>query len=78
MLLLYLMACFNALNNSIYWPIVIIVYREALKDEDNFPEKNLAASIASKVFYYLEEYEESLRLALEAGNKFDLNERIST
>jgi 26S proteasome regulatory subunit N2 len=27
------------------------------------------------VFYYLEEYEESLRLALEAGSKFDLNER---
>jgi 26S proteasome regulatory subunit N2 len=35
----------------------------------------LAASIASKVFYYLEEYEESLRLALEAGDKFDLNEK---
>lgn len=33
----------------------------------------MAASIASKVFYYLEEYEESLRLALEAGDKFDLN-----
>ncbi len=27
------------------------------------------------MFYYLEEYEESLRLALEAGDKFDLNER---
>jgi 26S proteasome regulatory subunit N2 len=27
------------------------------------------------VFYYLEEYEESLRLALEAGSRFDLNER---
>jgi 26S proteasome regulatory subunit N2 len=37
----------------------------------------LAASIASKVFYYLEEYEEALRLALEAGDKFDLNERSS-
>ena len=35
----------------------------------------MAASIASKVFYYLEEYEESLRLALEAGDKFDLHER---
>ena len=35
----------------------------------------MAASLASKVFYYLEEYEESLRLALEAGDKFDLNER---
>ena len=35
----------------------------------------MAASIASKVFYYLEEYEEALRLALESGEKFDLNER---
>ena len=35
----------------------------------------MAASIASKVFYYLEEYEESLRLALEAGDNFNLNER---
>ena len=35
----------------------------------------MAASIASKVFYYLEAYEESLRLALEAGDKFDLNSR---
>jgi 26S proteasome regulatory subunit N2 len=46
-----------------------------LKDEKDFPEKELAASVASKVFYYLEEYEESLKLALEAGSKFDLNER---
>jgi 26S proteasome regulatory subunit N2 len=51
------------------------LYSEALIDEPSFPEKELAASIASKVFYYLEEYEESLRLALEAGEKFDLNER---
>ena len=44
-------------------------------DDASFPQRELAASIASKVFYYLEEYEESLRLALEAGDKFDLNER---
>jgi len=47
---------------------------EALVEEADFPEKDLAASIASKVFYYLEEYEESLRLALEAGDHFDLSE----
>ncbi len=44
-------------------------------DEPSFPQKELAASLASKVFYYLEEYEEALRLALEAGDRFDLNER---
>ena len=50
-------------------------YSEAFMDDPNFPEKELAASIVSKVFYYLEEYEEALRLALQAGSKFDLNER---
>lgn len=48
---------------------------EAFFDDPTFPQRELAASIASKVFYYLEEYEESLRLALEAGDKFDLNEK---
>mmetsp|Transcript_25435 Transcript_25435/g.19176 ORF Transcript_25435/g.19176 Transcript_25435/m.19176 type:complete len:154 (-) Transcript_25435:2437-2898(-) len=48
---------------------------ESLSEEPDFPERNLAASIASKVFYYMEEYEDSLRLALEAGDKFDINEQ---
>ena len=41
-------------------------------DEESVPEKQLAASIASKVFYYLEEHDDALRLALEAGNRFDI------
>ena len=44
-------------------------------DDSTFPQRDLAASIASKVFYYLEEYEEALRLALEAGDKFNGYER---
>ena len=31
--------------------------------------------MASKVFYYLEEFDESLRLALEAGDRFDINDK---
>ena len=31
--------------------------------------------MASKVYYYLEEDDESLRLALESGDKFDLNDK---
>ena len=46
---------------------------EGLIDEDAFPEKQLAASIASKVFYYLQEHDEALRLALEAGESFNIN-----
>jgi len=35
----------------------------------------LAASVASKVYYYLEDFDESLRLALESQDKFDLYEK---
>ena len=48
---------------------------ESLVENPRFPERALAASVASKVFYYLEEFEEALRLALEAGDMFDLNEK---
>lgn len=57
------------------WKLILFVYRESFIDEEAFPEKELAASVVSKVFYYLEEYEEALRLALQAGSKFDLSER---
>ena len=48
---------------------------EAYVDDATFPQRDLAASIASKVFYHLAEYEEALRLALEAGDKFNLREK---
>jgi 26S proteasome regulatory subunit N2 len=43
-----------------------------LVDEDNFPEKQLAASVASKVFYQLDEQDDALRLCLEAGERFNI------
>ena len=46
---------------------------EQLVEEESFPERQLAASVASKVFYFLEEHDDALRLALEAGDKFDIN-----
>jgi len=46
---------------------------ESFVENPQFPERALAASVASKVFYYLEEFDESLRLALEAGDMFDLH-----
>jgi len=48
---------------------------EELAEDQQFPERALASSVASKVYYYLEEYDESLRLALESGDKFDLNDK---
>jgi 26S proteasome regulatory subunit N2 len=45
--------------------------------DPNFPKKELAAYVASQVFYYLEESEDALRLALDAGEKFDIREENS-
>ena len=51
------------------------IFSESFVENPKFPERALAASVASKVFYHLEEYDEALRLALESGDKFDLNEK---
>lgn len=48
---------------------------ESFVENPKFPERALAASVASKVFYNLEEFDEALRLALESGDLFDLNEK---
>ncbi len=46
-----------------------------MAENQHFSEKFLAASLASKVYYFLEDFDESLRLALESHDKFDLNEK---
>jgi 26S proteasome regulatory subunit N2 len=48
---------------------------ESFVEDPKFPERPLAASVASKLFFNLEEYDESLRHALMAGEMFDLNEK---
>ena len=45
---------------------------EALYEDDNFPERELAALVASKVYYHLQEYNESMVFALRAGNLFHI------
>lgn len=46
---------------------------ESLSEDDSFSKKGLAAAIASKCFFHLEEYSDALRLALAAGQYFDVN-----
>lgn len=46
----------------------------SLVDEEDFPQRELAASVASKVFYHLEEYEDALSSALDAGSMFDITQ----
>ena len=44
-----------------------------LYEDEKFKQRSLAASVASKVFYHLEDLDDSLRYALGAGNLFDIN-----
>ncbi|KIW72108.1 hypothetical protein PV04_00328 [Phialophora macrospora] len=46
---------------------------EALYEDDSFPERELAAIVASKVYYHLQEYNESMAFALGAGKYFRLD-----
>lgn len=48
-------------------------YSEALYEDESFSERGLAALVASKVYYHLQEYNESMVLALGAGKLFKLH-----
>ena len=46
---------------------------ETLYEDPQFPERELAALVAAKVYYNLQEYNESMVFALGAGKLFDLD-----
>ena len=46
---------------------------EELSEDPTFPAADLAAAIASKCFYHLQEYDDALKLALSAGKYFDIS-----
>ncbi|KAK5104593.1 proteasome regulatory particle base subunit [Lithohypha guttulata] len=46
---------------------------EALYEDESFPDRPLAAIVASKVYYHLQEYNESMAFALGAGKYFKLD-----
>ncbi|PGH10316.1 26S proteasome regulatory subunit N2 [Blastomyces parvus] len=46
---------------------------EALYEDESFPERELAALVASKVYYHLQEYNESMVFALGAGKLLNLD-----
>ena len=50
---------------------------EAMSEDARLPpaSRHLAASVASKCYYHLEDYSQALRLALAAGPHFDVNAR---
>lgn len=50
-------------------------YSEILHEDKQFDQHELAALVASKVYYHLGAFEDSLTYALGAGNLFDVNAR---
>lgn len=50
----------------------LLLDSEELSENPQFTEHNLASIVASKVFYHLEELDDSLKYALSAGELFDI------
>ena len=73
------MAALQKLNEIVdeFWPEIsdYITHIEGLFEDKSFPNGELAALVASKVFFHLEEYSEASRLALAAGAQFKLSEK---
>lgn len=47
--------------------------REALYEDESFPERELAALVVARIYYHLQEYNESMVFALGAGKLLDLD-----
>jgi 26S proteasome regulatory subunit N2 len=45
---------------------------ETLAEDPQFPAQQLAAAVASKIYFHLETYSDALRWALSAGSYFDV------
>ncbi|EOD52586.1 putative 26s proteasome regulatory subunit rpn2 protein [Neofusicoccum parvum UCRNP2] len=67
----------HRLNDEIdlLWPEVAgsVGQIEALYEDESFPERELAALVAAKVYYQLQEYNESMVFALGAGKLFTID-----
>ncbi|KAK7611976.1 26S proteasome-like protein regulatory subunit rpn2 [Phyllosticta paracitricarpa] len=67
----------HRLNEEIdlLWPEIAgsVGQIEALYEDESFPERELAALVAAKVYYQLQEYNESMVFALGAGKLFSID-----
>ncbi len=64
---------------SVYKFIGVWCLRETLYESDELPKeaRDVAALLASKVYYHLGEYDEALSFALGAGAAFEAETRVS-
>jgi len=53
--------------------LLLIPCSEALYEDEAFPERQLASLVLAKVYYHLQEYDESMAFALGAGSLFKLD-----
>lgn len=53
---------------------VTLYYSEVLYEDETFRSREFAALVASKVFYHLGAFEESLNYALGAGDLFNVTD----
>ena len=60
-----------ASNNAHF--LCLFITREELSEQEVFPERELASLVASKVYYHLGSFQDSLSFALGAGQKFNVN-----
>ncbi|KAL8172299.1 hypothetical protein V2J09_024103 [Rumex salicifolius] len=63
-----------AFSRSAFFCFVVREFGESLYEDEDFSQRQLAALVASKVFYYLGELNDSLSYALGAGPLFDVSE----
>ena len=66
-----------------FWPEIsdVIARIEILYEDEGFQQKNMAALLASKVYYHLGSFQDSLNYALGSGHLFDVScgsEYVST
>lgn len=54
--------------------IFFVYFSEELMDDDNFADKKLVAILLSKIYFYLNDYNEALSFALKAGDYFKIDE----
>ncbi|KAI5289843.1 proteasome regulatory particle base subunit [Ascosphaera aggregata] len=59
-------------NLSVADVVTYSVFREALCEDESFPQRELASLVAAKVYYHLQEYNESMVFALGAGKLLNL------
>ena len=62
------------MEQSFHYSNFLIIKREMLYENENFKDRQLAALVASKVYYHLGSFDNALQYALCADKNFDVDE----